>query len=81
MEGWRTCAAFAPSKAVCKQIGLVQQLVLIDTVVCVDSILSPFPARSTEKTSFRETRCSFTGEAHFEEYKEIIKGTVREEIV
>jgi len=52
MEGWRTCAAFAPSKAVCKQIGLVQQLVSIDTVVCVDSILSPFPARSTEKLAF-----------------------------
>jgi len=44
------------------------------------SILSPFPARSIEKTSFREIQCSFTSEAHFEDSKEIIEGKVGEEI-
>jgi len=45
------------------------------------SILPPCPARSTEETSFQETRCSFTGEPHFEDSKEVIEGTVGEEIV
>ena len=47
-------------------------------VVSLDTLF--VPAKSIEETSFRETRGSFTSDAHFRDSKQIIEGIIGEKL-